>query len=179
MAKMSDYFKGAYFNAKSLEDGDLTLTISYCEARVFDSKEQGKPDEQKMVVWFEEDERGLALNVTNWQAIAEILGDEDTDKWPGHQIMLVRKKDRGMGGKIDWCVRIEDPQRQGQRPQQRQPQPQQRQQPHATERAHLQPQRSAQAQRAATAQASRQADYRARGLQEGDEDPETGDDVPF
>jgi hypothetical protein len=153
MAKIGDYFKGNYFNAKALEDGPLLLTISHCEGRTFESKEAGKPDEQKMVVFFEEDDRALALNVTNWQTIGEIIGDEDTDAWPGHQIVLVRKKDRGIGGKMDWCVRVEAPEQEEQPRQQRQPQ---------------QPQATAQTKRAATAQQTRRAEPQRPVVDESD-----------
>jgi len=108
MAKIGEFFKSNYFNADSLLDGDLTLTISNCQAEVFPAREKGKNDEQKMVVYFEEDERGLGLNVTNWNTIIEVTGEDDTDNWPGHQITLTRKKDKGIGGQLVWCVRVRD-----------------------------------------------------------------------
>lgn len=109
MAKMGQFFKSNYFSADSLLEGDITLTISHCEPVVFESRDKTKNDEQKMVVFFHEDERGLALNVTNWNSISEITGDEDTDTWTNHRITLFRKKDKGFGGGLVWCVRVKEP----------------------------------------------------------------------
>lgn len=143
MAKMGQFFKSNYFSADSLLDGDITLTISHCEPVVFESRDKTKNDEQKMVVFFHEDERGLALNVTNWNSISEIAGDEDTDNWTNVRITLFRKKDKGFGGGLVWCVRVKEPNEAAapkptpqQRPSNRQvlQESQGRRQPQATER---------------------------------------------
>lgn len=123
MAKMGEFFKSNYFNADSLLEGDMTLTISHCQAEVFESRDKSKADDQKMVVYFHEDERGLALNVTNWQTIIDITGQDDTDNWPNCQITLTRKKDKGIGGQQVWCVRVKAPAPDQNRQQRQQQQP--------------------------------------------------------
>ncbi|MDA2926321.1 hypothetical protein MYX78_03645 [Acidobacteria bacterium AH-259-G07] len=78
--KIGDSFPSAYLKSQDLADGDLILTINSVEAEEFQEK-------KKAVVYFEENEKGLILNRTNANAIAQLYGDVIAD-WPGERIQL-------------------------------------------------------------------------------------------
>src|SRR5262245_36696128 len=67
---------------------------------------EGKSQE-KTVVSFRGLKKTLPLNLTNWNSIADICGD-DTDDWPGHQIELYPTTTE-MGGKTVDCIRVRPP----------------------------------------------------------------------
>lgn len=77
-------FPSKYLKAAELE-GDTVFTIDRVE--IENVAPQGKPVEEKPVLYFAEDERGLVLNKTNSETIASIHGGE-TDEWSGKQITL-------------------------------------------------------------------------------------------
>ena len=66
------------------DDADLILTIKEV---VQESVGQGEEAENKPIVYFTEQEKGLVLNKTNANAIAGMYGPE-TDGWAGKRIAL-------------------------------------------------------------------------------------------
>jgi hypothetical protein len=64
-----------------------------------------KGKEKKLVARFVGKEKGLVLNRTNADSIAEIAGSEDTDDWAGQTIVLFPDTTK-FGGKTVDCVRI-------------------------------------------------------------------------
>jgi hypothetical protein len=80
--KRGDVFPSKWLKASDIED-DTTVTISNVV------KEDMPDDEsEKSVVYFRELEKGLILNITNWNVIEALTGEEDSDNWEGHQITL-------------------------------------------------------------------------------------------
>lgn len=74
-------------NSNNLKAEDLgndmpTFTIANAEL-----KQLGNDGSEKIVLSFRETEKELPLNVTNAKSVAELFGD-DTERWPGGQIML-------------------------------------------------------------------------------------------
>lgn len=64
---------------------------------------EGEPPEMKYVLYFNEVDKGLALNQTNAALIMQALGVDDTDLWFGRQIVLfddpsIMFKGRPVGG---------------------------------------------------------------------------------
>jgi hypothetical protein len=106
MAHWKRAFPSRYFQVADLDGGAITATI----ARV--SMEQvGSDDnaESKLVVHFEEpDTKGLVLNLTRAEAVSDIAGSEDTDRWPGTVIQLVRGVTRYQGKKVG-CITVQAP----------------------------------------------------------------------
>jgi hypothetical protein len=47
---------------------------------------------KKRAVWFDGTDKGLALNVTNWDAIADQTGLADDDRWVGVKVRLVNAR---------------------------------------------------------------------------------------
>ena len=71
----SRYLKGLH-----LEGSEPTWTISHAE-------EQTMLGEEKLVVYFEEEDRGLVLNRTNARRLVDAFGD-DADEWVGKRVVL-------------------------------------------------------------------------------------------
>ena len=69
-------------------------------------EEIGENNETKPVIKFHELKTALICNVTNWNTIVELTGEEDSDNWPGKRIKLVSMR-VPFGGKIVDAVRIE------------------------------------------------------------------------
>jgi hypothetical protein len=67
----------------------------------------GPEQVEKPICWFKETNRGLVLNVTNWDVVADLLG-EDSDDWIGHQIELFPAKTTFGGKRVD-CIRVQEP----------------------------------------------------------------------
>lgn len=104
MTNINELFPSRLFRAKDLNaNEDLTLTIKECVV-----EEVGDSGEQKPVLRFEEDSRGLVLNRTNAEAIADFLGTEETDQWNGKHILL-RKEPVTFNGETFPSIRAYKP----------------------------------------------------------------------
>ena len=89
---------------------DKLVTINGCgmENMAMD----GQPREMKMVIHFDEFEKGLACNVTNARVIAAILGADDTDDWIGRKVVLYNDKTITFQGKVTGGIRVREPKNQ-------------------------------------------------------------------
>jgi len=74
-------------NSTFLTRGDVAPPVAVTISHVADEK-VGTDEEQKPVLYFRELGKGLVLNWTNAQCIAELLGTEDMDLWGGGKIVL-------------------------------------------------------------------------------------------
>lgn len=93
---------GSYLKHEDLQGKNVRLTIEEV------ANEEIKGDhgvEKKLCVKFVGKDKGLILNRTNADSIAEIAQSEDTDDWCGHQIVLYPDKTK-FGGKTVDCIRI-------------------------------------------------------------------------
>ncbi len=86
MARLSEIFPSKYLSAADLNEQDLIVTIQGVEPVRLKGRDGG-PDETKLVAHFHGQEKGLLLNKTNAQTIANLYGDE-TDDWIGERITL-------------------------------------------------------------------------------------------
>jgi hypothetical protein len=97
--KVGEAFPGAYLKSSDLQGRRVTVVIS-----------EIKPEEiggdTKPVLYFEGKERGLVLNKTNANMIAEILGTDEMDDWHGHRIVLHPAKTEFQGRRVD-CIRVD------------------------------------------------------------------------
>jgi hypothetical protein len=82
MPSISSLFPSKWLRAADLSGRTVTVVISHvlCE----DVAGSGEP---QPVLYFEGKEKGMVLNKTNANKIAEIFGD-DYSNWPGSQIVL-------------------------------------------------------------------------------------------
>jgi hypothetical protein len=99
--KSADVFPGRFLRAADLAGHTPVVTIARVEV-------QTVGDDQKPVVFFEGKDKAIVLNRTNFNAIVEITGREDTDDWPGHKIKLITTKVDYQGRRVP-AIRVEDP----------------------------------------------------------------------
>ena len=59
----------------------------------------------KLIIYFSGRKKALVCNRTNWDAIVEITGEDDTDLWVGHRVCLFASLER-VAGKMVNCVRV-------------------------------------------------------------------------
>jgi hypothetical protein len=78
-------FPSKYLKAADAEE-DLLLTVKGVK---LESIGQGAQAEQKPVVYFEEESKGMVLNKTNAKMIAKIARSEDTDDWKGTKVRVI------------------------------------------------------------------------------------------
>ncbi len=99
--RISEAYPSKYLKAADLAGQDRTVTIRAC---VQEELGQGSEMEVKPVLYFDGGQKGLVLNKTNAQAIAEDYGD-DTETWVGREIvLLVREVD--FKGKLTPAIRV-------------------------------------------------------------------------
>ena len=99
----SDYDQSKYLKADDLE-GDRKLRIKNVTVETIGA---GAEKEQKLVVWFTNDKRGLVLNKTNNRTIRGTYGD-DTAGWTG-KIIIVFSQMVDMRGRMVLGLRVRIP----------------------------------------------------------------------
>lgn len=105
--KRDDLFPSKYLKAADLKGRALVVEI---EAAAVETLKNGAGEEQeKVVLHFAGKTKTLPLNMTNFDAVAAIAGDDETDTWGGCRIELYPSKTDLRGKTVD-CVRIRPPQ---------------------------------------------------------------------
>ncbi len=93
MARRFGQLYSQYFKAADFGDGPKTFTIVAVRA-----ERVGRDDDKdKLVVYVEEDERGITLNKGRYNALVDIFADDDVDKWVGGEIVCVPSKTKFQG----------------------------------------------------------------------------------
>ena len=102
--KRHDRYPSKYLKAEDLPE-PVTLTIKAVkdETLKFDGRESKKP-----VLHFKETGKTFPLNVTNWDSIADITGEDDDSKWPDHRAEFYASTTE-VRGDTKSCVRIRAP----------------------------------------------------------------------
>jgi hypothetical protein len=99
----SSYDQSKYFRAEDVTQ-DKTLKIKgVTEEKVG----QGADQSDKLVVWFDNSKKGLALNRTNNRAIRGAYGD-DTADWVG-KLIVVFQTTGDFRGRMVPCLRVRIP----------------------------------------------------------------------
>ena len=98
--KAKDAFPSNYLSSEDFPQPVL-LTVARCEMQ---NVGQGANIEEKPVVHFHERTKAIILNVTNFNTIADSLG-EDTDMWPGGKIVAFKTQTEYKGDQVD-CIRF-------------------------------------------------------------------------
>jgi hypothetical protein len=102
--KRSDIFKSTDLRTPDLNGRPLVVTIVDAPLETLKNRD-GEND--RTVLYFERDAKPFILNMTNWDAVAAIAGD-DTDRWPGAAIELYPTTTT-MDGEVVPCIRIRAP----------------------------------------------------------------------
>lgn len=97
------------FPSKYLKAGDLNgrEAIVYVKDVQMEMIGEGSSTDQRPVVYFEGKNKGLALNKTNGNTIAEIYG-WNTDAWRGKPIVIFESRTTFKGRPVD-CLRVRIP----------------------------------------------------------------------
>ena len=96
--KISGAFPGDYLKAADIGNNKVKATIASCEMCTVG-------EEDKPLLRFKDKERGLVLNKTNANILAQELGDE-TDNWIGADLLLYSAKVNYQGNIVDG-IRVE------------------------------------------------------------------------
>jgi hypothetical protein len=106
MPKRDDVFPSKYLKASDLKGKPITVTIERAPIETLKSPD-GK-EETKTVLYFVGAKKTLPLNRTNWDSVAEITGEDDSDNWPGHKLELYPSTVE-MKSKVVDCIRVRAP----------------------------------------------------------------------
>jgi hypothetical protein len=106
MAKRDDVFPSKYLKAADLNGDPLVVTIVSAPLETLKNPE-GK-EQTKTVLYFRGTKKLLPLNVTNWDAVADVTGESDSENWAGCKIELYPATTE-MKGKTVACIRIRAP----------------------------------------------------------------------
>jgi hypothetical protein len=106
MPNINDIFPSRYLKAHELKGHTPTVTID----RVALEQVRGKlKTETKAVVYFRGKTKGLLLNKTNAQSIAQIAGSAVTEQWVGRAIALFATT-ATFGKETHEVIRVQAPQ---------------------------------------------------------------------
>ena len=106
MATRDEVFPSKYLKAADLGGKPITVLIERADEETLKTPE-GRED-VKTVLSFKGAKKTLPLNMTNWDSVAEITGEGDTARWPGHALELYPTTTT-MQGKTVPCIRIRAP----------------------------------------------------------------------
>lgn len=106
MARRDDVFPSRFLRAADLKTKPITAKIERAPIETLKGPD-GKED-TKTVLYFAGTKKCLPLNRTNWDAVCDITGEDDSDRWPGHKIELYAAVTELKGKPVD-CVRIRAP----------------------------------------------------------------------
>lgn len=98
--KSTDIFPSKYLRAADLNGHEPVVTIDRVAMETLG-------DDRKPVVYFKGKDKGVVLNKTNFNAIEDISGEEDTDNWGGTKVKLVVVKVEFQGKRVP-AIRIEE-----------------------------------------------------------------------
>jgi hypothetical protein len=102
--------KSEAFPSKYISAADLPKPIvrEIVETNTEVLKTRDGVSSKKLIVYFRGMQKALVCNSTNFDAIAAITGEPDSNDWPGHEVELFKDK-TSMGGKVVDCVRTRAP----------------------------------------------------------------------
>lgn len=97
--------KSSYLKRSDLGRGKL-LTINRC---VEETLKGDSGPEDKWILYFDEEEKGMVLNSTNAQIIAQFSGERNSDNWHGIKVVAYDDPNVSMGGKLVGGIRVRAP----------------------------------------------------------------------
>jgi hypothetical protein len=99
-----DEFFGKHLKAEHIKE-ETAATVKEVAIEVFGRDDETK---KKPVVYFNELDRGLALNQINSEVIAEIAGTKEIEKWPGTKVCLYVDPNIEYRGKRVGGIRVKE-----------------------------------------------------------------------
>ena len=100
MSTKDDLFPSKWLRASDIPEAGLPVRINRITRERI-----GMDQKEKPIVHFANQQKALVLNLSNYDGIAEALGEADTDRWPGKVVELY-VTETSFGGKTMPCVRV-------------------------------------------------------------------------
>ncbi len=102
--------KNSKFLTKSDFEQPALLTITGCTE--LNVAKDGAPEEYKWCLHFKESEKPLVLSSTKGQIIANFIGNDNTDHWVGHKVVLFHDPNVSFAGKVIGGIGVRAPKNQ-------------------------------------------------------------------
>ena len=99
-------FPSKYLKAADLNGDPLVVTIVSAPLETLKNPE-GK-EQTKTVLYFRGTKKLLPLNLTNWDSVADVTGESDSENWAGCKIELYPATTEMKGKTVD-CIRVRAP----------------------------------------------------------------------
>lgn len=103
MATRNDIKDSKYLTKEDCEPA-IKVTVLRCDEE--DVSMTNEPAKLKYVLYFKEREKGLILNLTNWDRIEAIAKEPNSDNWGGTILTLFNDPTVDFGGKLVGGVRV-------------------------------------------------------------------------
>lgn len=105
--KASEIFQGKSLKAEDIKGKNPVVYINKVELKTFDD------NTTKPIISFTTKggvplSKSLVCNRTNWNAIVDITGQDDSDRWTGKAVKLIVARVDFQGKRVD-AIRVEDP----------------------------------------------------------------------
>ena len=101
--KIGDMIESKYLKQSDVGDEEIPVTVKGIK-KVNVARDDEDP-EYRWTVLFNEFPKPMVLNITNLKRMGKALGD-DTDGWPGNQVLLYVDPDIEFGGNVVGGLRI-------------------------------------------------------------------------
>lgn len=110
MPKVSEMIQSKFLRKEDFDE-DRVLTIKTVKLEDM----PGDSGDQKWVLYFREEAKGMALNVTTIRVLENAFGD-DSDKWIGKKVKVYVDPNVSFGGKVVGGLRLLPPRKQAEAP---------------------------------------------------------------
>jgi hypothetical protein len=118
MPKVSDMIVSKFLRKEDFDE-DRVMTIKGVKLEEM----PGEGSDQKWVLYFREEAKGMALNVTTIRVLEKAFGD-DSDNWVGKKVMVYVDPNVSFGGRVVGGLRLRPPKNAGaSQPAPKQPEP--------------------------------------------------------
>jgi hypothetical protein len=102
--KISDMVPSSYLKQADFDESGMIVTVDRLERK--NVARDDEAPEEKWIIHFREYDKGMVLNSTNINGLAKACGSEETDEWPGREVVVYVDPNVGFGGKTTGGLRI-------------------------------------------------------------------------
>jgi hypothetical protein len=106
MKSYKSYSNSAYLRKEDFQTPENLTIAAAREEQITVPGEQAK---RKLVLYFEEIEKGLVMNIANGNALFEMTGQEDPEKWIGQSVEVYTDPHVTYAGKRIRGIRLRKP----------------------------------------------------------------------
>lgn len=103
MPKVKDMIVSKFLRKEDFDE-DRVMTIKSCSLEDM----PGDQGDQKWVLFFREEQKGMALNITSIRVLEQAFGD-DTDHWVGNKVKVYVDPNVSFQGKVVGGLRLMPP----------------------------------------------------------------------